>query len=231
MKIALFDLDHTVLDGDTNVLWIAHLVSHGLADIATISRQQEFMDLYAREQLDMAEYMDFHIGVLASRSLSEWHPILQSFVHTELLPRLAPDALVTLRAHQDAGDKVAIVTATNSIIVGVLGQALNVDVVASEVEIVDDRVTGRTVGLPSFREHKIARVQTWLGLALNSERIESTHFYSDSANDIPLLEAVSFPVVVNPDAKLRTVAEQQGWPQLSWKVKATEQQADVLTVS
>ncbi len=230
MKIALFDLDHTLLDGDTNVLWIAHLVSRGLADTATITRQQEFMDLYAREQLDMAEYMDFHIGVLASRSLSEWQPILQSFVNTELLSRLAPDALATLRAHQDAGDKVAIVTATNSIIVGVLGQALNVDVVASEVEIVDDRVTGRTVGLPSFREHKIARVEAWLGLGLSSERIQSSHFYSDSANDIPLLQAVSFPVVVNPDAKLRAMAEQEGWPQLSWKVKATEQQADSLAV-
>lgn len=230
MKIALFDLDHTLLDGDTNVLWIAHLVSRGLADTATISRQQEFMDLYAREQLDMAEYMDFHIGVLASRSLSEWQPILQSFVNTELLPRLAPDALATLRAHQDAGDKVAIVTATNSVIVGVLGQALNVDVVATEVEVVDGQVTGRTVGLPSFREHKIARVEAWLGLGLNSERIQSTHFYSDSANDIPLLQAVEFPVVVNPDAKLRTMAEQEGWPQLSWKVRATEQQADGLAV-
>ena len=230
MKIALFDLDHTLLDGDTNVLWIAHLVSHGLADTATISRQQEFMDLYAREQLDMAEYMDFHIGVLASRSLSEWQPILQSFVNTELLPRLAPDALATLRAHQDAGDKVAIVTATNSVIVGVLGQALNVDVVATEVEVVDGQVTGRTVGLPSFREHKIARVEAWLGLALNSERIQSTHFYSDSANDIPLLQAVNFPVVVNPDAKLRAMAEQQGWPQRSWTVKAAEQQADGLTI-
>src|SRR5690606_24953069 len=171
MKIALFDLDHTLLDGDTNVLWIAHLVSRGLADTATISRQQEFMDLYAREQLDMAEYMDFHIGVLASRSLSEWQPILQSLVNTELLPRLAPDGLATLRAHQDAGDQVAIVTATNSVIVGVLGQALNVDVVATEVEVVDGQVTGRTVGLPSFREHKIARVEAWLGLGLNSERI------------------------------------------------------------
>src|SRR5690606_41580405 len=83
MKIALFDLDHTVLDGGTNVLWIAHLVSRGLADTATLSRQQEFMDLYAREQLEMAESMAVHIGVLASRSFSEWQAALQRLVHAE----------------------------------------------------------------------------------------------------------------------------------------------------
>lgn len=222
MKIALFDLDHTLLDGDTNVLWIAHLVAHGLVDSDTISRQQHFMELYAREQLDMAAYMDFHIGVLASRRMSEWQPILQGFVQTELLPRVAPDALAALRAHQEAGDKVAIVTATNSVIVGVLGQALNVHVIASEVEVADDQVTGRTVGLPSFREHKIARVEAWLGMPLQSESIQSSHFYSDSANDIPLLQAVYFPVVVNPDPKLRAVAEQHGWPQRSWKAQVSE---------
>src|SRR5690606_46227 len=140
------------------------------------------------------------------------------------------DAPATIRAHQDAGDRVAIATATNSGSVGGLGQAVNVDVVATEEEVGDGQVTRRTVRRPSFRADKMARVEAWLGLGLNSERIQSTHFYSDSANDIPLLQAVEFPVVVNPDAKLRTIAEQEGWPQLSWKVRATEQQADGVAV-
>ena len=93
MKLALFDLDHTLLDGDTNILWLDHLAQRGLAEADTIERQQQYMALYAREQLDMAEYMDFHIGLLRRRRISEWQAIVEHFVHSELVPRLAPAAL------------------------------------------------------------------------------------------------------------------------------------------
>lgn len=222
MKIALFDLDHTLLDGDTNILWIDHLAQRGLVAQDTIARQQQYMALYAREQLDMAEYMDFHIGVFRSRRISEWQPIVEHFVRSQLVPCLAPDALATLAAHRDAGHRIALVTATNSVLAGALGQVLDIHTIASQVEIHNDNVTGRTLGLPSFRAHKIDRVQDWLGLALASDAIHESHFYSDSANDIPLLQAVSHPVAVNPDAKLRALAEQNGWPQRCWKATAPQ---------
>ncbi len=217
MKLALFDLDHTLLDGDTNVLWIDHLAQCGLVAHDTIVRQQHYMALYAREQLDMAEYMDFHIRVLRNRRISEWQLIVDNFVHSQLVPRLAPDALATLEAHRVAGYRMALVTATNSVLVGALGRVLDIHTISSEVEIEADHATGRTLGQPSFREHKIARVQDWLDLPLASEAILESHFYSDSANDIPLLNAVSHPVAVNPDATLRALAEKNGWPQRRWK--------------
>jgi HAD superfamily hydrolase (TIGR01490 family) len=217
MKLALFDLDHTLLDGDTNILWIDHLAQCGLVEHDTIERQQHYMALYAREQLDMAEYMDFHIGVLRSRRISEWHPIVENFVHSQLVPRLAPDALATLESHRSAGHRMALVTATNSVLVGALGRVLNIHTISSEVEIEADHATGRTLGLPSFREHKVDRVEGWLGFPLACDTTLESHFYSDSANDIPLLMAVSHPVAVNPDAKLSALAEQNGWPQRSWR--------------
>ena len=217
MKLALFDLDHTLLDGDTNILWIDHLAQQGLVDTDTIERQRQYMALYAREQLDMAEYMDFHIGVLRTRRISAWQPVVDHFVHRQIVPRLAHDALATLESHRAAGHRVALVTATNAVLVGALGRVLNIHTICSEVEIEADHATGRMLGLPSFREHKITRVQDWLGLPLDSDTIVESHFYSDSANDIPLLQAVSHPVAVNPDAKLRALAEQNGWPQHCWK--------------
>lgn len=217
MKIALFDLDHTLLDGDTNILWIQYLTQQQLVPAETVARQQAYMDLYAQERLDMAEYMDFHMDILRTRSMAHWQPIVAQFVQSQLVPRLAPEALRTVQAHRDAGHRVALVTATNSVLASGLGQALDLHTIATEIEIADGQVTGRTVGLPSFREHKIDRVQAWLGLPLSSPSISESHFYSDSANDIPLLNRVSHPVAVNADAKLHAVAQQRHWPQRSWK--------------
>lgn len=217
MKIALFDLDHTLLDGDTNILWIDHLAQRGLVAHDTIERQQAYMALYACERLDMAEYMDFHISVLRRRRISQWRPIVEDFVHSQLVPRLAPDTLATVELHRSAGHRMALVTATNSVLVGALGRVLDIHTIASEVEIEADRATGRVLGRPSFREHKIARVQDWLGFPLDCDSVRESHFYSDSANDIPLLKAVSHPVAVNPDDKLRAMAERQGWPLRHWK--------------
>jgi HAD superfamily hydrolase (TIGR01490 family) len=218
MKIALFDLDHTVLDGDTNILWIDYLIEQGIASPDTAARQQHFMELYAREELDMNQYMDFHIGVFKTKRISEWLPIIEAFIQSQVVPRLAPDALAMLESHRVAGDKVTLVTATNSVLVDVLAKFLDVQAISTVVDIVDDRPTGRVLGLPAFREHKIARVEEWLGFSVNSEQVEASHFYSDSSNDIPLLKAVSHPVAVNPDAKLSALAKEKAWLQLRWKL-------------
>ena len=217
MKIALFDLDHTLLDGDTNILWIQHLAQQQLVPPQTVARQQSYMDMYAQERLDMAEYMVFHMDILRTRSMAQWQPIVAHFVQTELVPRLAPEALQAVQAHRAAGHRVALVTATNSVLAGCLGRVLDMHTIATEIEVVDGHATGRTVGLPSFRAHKIDRVQQWLGCSLDSADITESHFYSDSANDIALLSRVSHPVAVNADAKLQAEALQRGWPQRCWK--------------
>lgn len=220
MKLALFDLDHTLLDGDTNILWIDYLIAQGLADSELAQRQQHYMELYAREQLDMQAYMRFHIEIFACKRISEWQPIVADFMARHIVPRLAPQALQRLEQHRAGGDCVAIVTATNAILARALGDVLEVPTIASEVEVKADRVTGRTLGLPSFRAHKIARVEEWLAQPLRSDRITMSHFYSDSANDLPLLLAVTHPVAVNPDPKLKALAEQYGWPQACWRAPA-----------
>jgi HAD superfamily hydrolase (TIGR01490 family) len=216
MHIAMFDLDHTLLDGDTNVLWIDHLTRQKVLEPSFSVRQAEFMAQYAREMLDMTEYMAFHLGIFRQRSMSAWQPVIDDFVHRQLIPRMTQDAFAALKAHRTAGHTMAIVTATNSVLAGALGAALGLHTISTDIEIIDDRATGRTVGTPPFRKHKINRVQQWLGMELNHRNITTSYFYSDSANDLPILQAVSHPIVVNADSTLRTVANERGWPQLEW---------------
>lgn len=216
MPIALFDLDHTLLDGDTNELWISYLVEQGHAAEDTMARQNAFMVQYSLEQLDIDEYLRFHLGILSARSLDAWDPITTRFLQDVILPRLSPDGLSVLEAHRRDGHRMAIVSATHSFLSGAIGDAIGMEVIAPVVEIQDGQVTGRILGLPAFREKKVARVEAWLGCSLGSDAARESYFYSDSVNDLPLLEAVSNPVAVNPDDKLAQVASQRGWPQLSW---------------
>jgi HAD superfamily hydrolase (TIGR01490 family) len=216
MPIALFDLDHTLLDGDTNELWVSYLVGQGHAAEDSMAQQNAFMVQYGLEQLDIDEYLRFHLTILSARSLDAWDTIRTRFLQDVILPRLSPDALSVLEAHRKDGHRMAIVTATHSFLSGAIGDAIGMEVIAPVVEIVDGQVTGRVLGAPAFREKKIARVEAWLGCSLGSAIATQCYFYSDSVNDLPLLEAVSDPVAVNPDDRLARVASQRGWPQLSW---------------
>jgi len=220
MPIALFDLDHTLLDGDTNNLWISYLVEQGHASADTMERQEAFMVQYGLQMLDIDEYLRFHLAILSVRSLDAWDPIRARFLQDIIMPRLSPDGLSVLEAHRRDGHRMAVVTATHSFLSGAIGDAIGVEVIAPVVEIEDGRVTGRILGLPAFREKKIARVEAWLGEALRDVPEGQSYFYSDSANDLPLLEAVGNPVAVNADDKLAQVALQRGWPQLSWHAMA-----------
>lgn len=221
MPIALFDLDHTLLDGDTNNLWIRYLVERGHAAVDTMERQDAFMVQYGLEQLDIDEYLRFHLAILSARSLDAWEPIRARFLSDVLVPRLAPDGLSVLEAHRRDGHRIAIVSATHSFLSGAVGNAIGVEVIAPVVEIKNGRVTGRILGLPAFREKKVARVEAWLGGALQDASGGQSYFYSDSANDLPLLEAVRKPVAVNADDRLARIASQRGWPQLSWRAVAS----------
>lgn len=217
MSVALFDLDHTLLDGDTNNLWISYLVEQGLVPAAILDRQARFMQLYSQQLLDIDEYLQFHLRLLSARSVTDWHPVRAAFITEHMVPRISQAALAALEAHHQQGHRMALVTATHSFLADPVGQYLGLDVIAPVVEIHNDKITGRIIGPASFREKKIARVESWLGASLADSAHQAIFFYSDSANDLALLQAVSLPHVVNPDAILLDVARQNQWPVLSWR--------------
>lgn len=219
MKPALFDLDHTLLDGDSNELWLDHLIGLGVITAEVRRRQAAYFQAYLDQQLDIGEYICFHLAMLRSRPIADWEPILEDYWRTSIQPRLAPAGLAVLQAHQEQGDPVAIITATNGFLSGAIGARLGVTVLATEVEVEAGYVTGRYLGTPCFQDGKIDYMRRWLaGLAqVQGREPDVVRFYSDSSNDRYLLSAVSNPVVVNGDEGLIRLAREHGWPRQAWK--------------
>jgi len=219
MRLALFDLDHTLLDGDSNQLWLGWLVERGLAPAARLAQQAAFYARYEAGGLDIDAYLAFHLSLLAERPLRDWAALREPWVAERIEPRLAPAGRAALDAHRRAGDRIGIVTATHGWLVEGIVRPLGAPpVVASVPEVVEGRITGRLVGEPCFAARKLPKVRQWLaadGLAL--DRFDSVRFYSDSFNDLPLLEAVDDPVAVNADARLSAHAGARGWPRLDWR--------------
>jgi HAD superfamily hydrolase (TIGR01490 family) len=222
MRLALFDLDHTLLDGDSNRLWLERLIAEGLAPEALRERQAAFYASYERGGLDVGEYLAFCVGLLVGRPASTWRAVRDAWVEEVVVPRLAPAGLAALHDHRADGDRVAVVTATHGWLVeGIVAPIGRVDRVATPPELDGDRFTGRLAGPPCFAADKLPRVREWLardGLAL--EAFDAVRFYSDSFNDLPLLQAVSEPVAVNPDPRLAAVASARGWPVRRWRAQA-----------
>ncbi len=219
--LALFDLDHTLLDGDSNTLWLAFLADRGHLPAEARSRQAGFMADYAAETLDIGDYLAFQLGLLAHRPLADWLPLRAEFLEACIAPRIGEEARAEVEGHRARGHRTAIVTATHSFLADAIGGLFGVPVLAPRAEVRDGRLTGRIDGPVCFRERKLACVARWLadegvGTAAGGNR----HFYSDSINDLPLLEAVSHPVAVNPDARLAEVAQRRGWPVRHWRRKA-----------
>ena len=212
MKLALFDLDNTLLDGDSDYLWAQFLIEEGVLHPDEYNARNEwFYARYKDGTLDIDEYLRFQLAPLAHRpraELERWHA---DFMQRKIRPIIAPGAADLLAKHADA--TTVIVTATNRFITAPIAAELGVpNLLASEIEEVDGLFTGLPHGTPTFREGKIARVNEWL--ADHGVRLEDCEswFYSDSLNDLPLLERVTHPVAVDPDATLRTHATKRGWP-------------------
>lgn len=218
MQLALFDLDHTLLTGDSDYEWTQYLVSKGIVDRTTHeARNAEFYEQYKAGIMDIHEFLDFQLRPLADHSradLEAWHA---DFMETQIRPRLNQKARELVRKHLDAGDICAMVTATNSFVTGPIARELGIPHLIATIPAQENgRFTGKPRGLPSFREGKIARVDAWLeSMGLWWNNFQRSWFYSDSHNDLPLLLRVTDPVVVDPDATLRTHAEKAGWPILS----------------
>ena len=217
-RLTLFDLDHTLLDGDSDALWCEFLMDCGVLDRAVFAPRNAAMEHdYRAGTVGTQAFCDFYVGTLAGRSAAEWQSWRERFLRERVAPRIPQAARALVRRQQDTGARVALSTATNRFITELTAQHLGVaDLLATECEIgADGRFTGRTQGTPNMREGKVARLHDWLaarGLFRQDLRLR---FYSDSMNDLPLLEAADEPVVVDPDARLAAVAAARGWPVVS----------------
>jgi HAD superfamily hydrolase (TIGR01490 family) len=212
-KIALFDLDHTLLPIDSDYSWGEFTQEIGWTDRVEFKRRNDaFYQHYIEGTLDVHEYVRFAVESLRLRDRAAYEEAHARFMREWILP--LPDAAVDLvRGHQQAGDQVAIVTATNELVTRPIADAFGVaELIAVELERdASGWITGGIAGVPSMREGKVVRVERWLaerGLAWADVDIT---FYSDSTNDLPLLEHADHPVATNPEPKLRTIAHERGW--------------------
>lgn len=218
MKLVLFDLDNTLLAGDSDFEWAQFLIEQGVLDREVYeARNREFYDQYKAGTLDIHEFLDFQLKPLSRHprtQLEAWHA---RFMREKILPIITPKARELVRQHAREADLVAIITATNSFVTRPIARELGVEhLIATEPEQVDGEFTGRVAGIPCFREGKIARLEAWLrGRGLGWEAVKETWFYSDSLNDLPLLQKVGHPVAVDPDPTLAAHAQKHGWPIIS----------------
>ncbi len=215
MALAIFDLDNTLLGGDSDHAWGEFVTEQGIVDGNEFQQKNDlFYQQYQQGQLDIDAYLHFALAPLKDRDpeiLQQWH---QQFMATKIAPMLLPKAQQLLEKHRDHGDFLLIMTSTNSFVTTPIAQLLGVDeILASEAEIFDGRYTGDPSGIPCFQEGKVTRLNQWL--ENNDQNLEGAYFYSDSHNDLPLLEVVDNPVAVDPDETLEAFAKDKGWPVLS----------------
>ena len=213
--VALFDLDGTLIAGDSDHAFGEFMISLGWVDAAQHrQRNDAFYKQYQAGTLDIDEYIEFTTSPWRERSLAEQATASQRFMAEVMLPQITPQARALVRQHQDAGHLVAIVTATNEFITRPIADAFGVpDLMAVQLESdAAGRTTGRVRGVPSFREGKIDRVDDWLALrGLRWADVAHSVFYSDSTNDLPLLDRASEPVATNPSPALDAIARERGW--------------------
>jgi len=215
MNLALFDLDNTLLNGDSDFEWSQFLIRIGVLDRELFeAKNLAFYEQYKAGTLDIDEFLDFQLKPLSHHSrktLDEWH---RQFMLEQALGMITQSARDLVKHHLDAGDLCIIITATNSFVTAPIAKEFGVEhLIATEPEHKDGEFTGRVAGVPSFREGKIIRLESWLKQRdLNLESFDQSTFYSDSLNDLPLMSRVKRPIAVNPDATLLTHAENHGWP-------------------
>lgn len=214
-RLALFDLDHTLLPLDSDYQWAEFLARTGRAGDPVVAQQRnnDLMLRYNAGNLTAEEGAEFMLGLLASASsadLAQWH---EEFMCEVIRPGILPVAQDLVRQHLEQGDLCAIVTATNEFVTAPIARAFGIPyLIGTVAEYKNGRYTGAIQGTPSFKEGKVTRVHAWLaqmGLSLND--FEQSYFYSDSPNDIPLLEVVTHPIATNPSPALRQFAQTKGW--------------------
>lgn len=218
MRLALFDLDNTLLAGDSDFEWAQFLIEQGVLDREVYeARNLEFYQQYKAGTLDIHEFLDFQLKPLSRHPRSQldaWH---LEFMRRKIRPIILPKAKELVQRHFDAGDLCAIVTATNSFVTAPIAREFGIEhLLATDPEQKGGEFTGGVQGIPCFRDGKVERLERWLaGRGLGLPSFSESSFYSDSLNDLPLLGRVSNPVAVDPDDTLRAHAGRHGWPVIS----------------
>lgn len=215
MRLALFDLDNTLLAGDSDFLWGQFLIEQGCVDREIYERENlRFYEAYKAGTLDIHEFCRFSFAPLAGNEPAVLLAWRERFVAEKIAPIVAPLAPALLEKHRRQGDHLLITTATNRFVTEPIARLLGVDtLIATDPEIVNGYYTGQVAGLPNFQAGKVVRLEQWI--AEQGEPVEHLSFYSDSHNDLPLLERADLPVVVDADARLLAVAGQRGWRSIS----------------
>lgn len=215
MQLAIFDLDNTLLAGDSDYLWGKFLAERGIVDAEFYETEnQRFYEEYKAGQLDIFEFLAFSLKPLAEHPPEALAALHREFMQDCILPIITPAARKLLDHHRHNGDVLLIITATNRFITAPIAEELGVShLLATDPEIRHGRYTGRVVGTPCFREGKVERLQEWL--KQTGYNLAKSWFYSDSHNDLPLLEMVNHPVAVDPDETLADHAAAKGWPIIS----------------
>ncbi|OIQ83359.1 haloacid dehalogenase-like hydrolase [mine drainage metagenome] len=218
LQLALFDLDNTLLAGDSDFEWGRFLIGLGVLDEELhLARNTQFYEDYKQGTLDIHAFLEFQLKPLSAHpreQLNTWHA---QFMAEVIRPMMTAQARALVEKHRASGDLMVVITATNSFVTAPIAREFGIDhLIATTPEEVNGEYTGRVSGVPSFKEGKITRLLQWLdsrGQTLQS--FEASWFYSDSHNDLPLMQRVDHPVAVNPDPVLRSHAEERGWPVIS----------------
>lgn len=215
MTLAIFDLDNTLLAGDSDHAWGQFLIDQGLVDSSVVKAANEaFYKQYQAGELDIDRYLRFSLSFLAGKPLEELASLHRQFMTTVIEPMIAPGCWSLLDHHRERGDTLMIITATNRFVTGPIAKHLNIEhLIACEAEMANGRYTGLPAGIPSYQEGKVERLNIWL--EEHRESLDGAWFYSDSLNDLPLLRLVDHPVAVDPDATLAAEAKQRNWPIIS----------------
>ena len=215
MTLAIFDLDNTLLAGDSDHLWGQYLVDNKIVDAEVYERENErFYREYREGNLDIFEFLAFSLAPLAEHSLEELYSWRYDFVEKTIKPIIATAAYDLVEKHRQQGDTLLIITATNRFVTEPISKLFGIEnLLATDPEKTDTGYTGKVDGTPCFQEGKIERLNSWLDKS--GENMSGSIFYSDSHNDLPLLEKVDHPVAVDPDKKLRVYARKSNWPIIS----------------
>lgn len=215
MALAIFDLDHTLLAGDSDHAWGQFLVDQALVDVEQHQRRNdEFYLQYQAGTLDINEYLEFAMAPLTQYPRPQMEQLRQQFLDLCISPLISNKARQLISKHQQQGDICLIITATNGFVTYPIAEMLGIEhIIAPHPELVDGQYTGKTIGIPSFQDGKVTRLNAWL--AEHGQHLEGSYFYSDSHNDLPLLKIVDHPVAVSPDDRLKQFAEERSWPVIS----------------
>ncbi|EPJ48016.1 MAG: PSPase-like HAD-superfamily subfamily IB [Osedax symbiont Rs2] len=217
MALAIFDLDNTLINGDSDHAWGEYLCEKGIVDVELYRRANDlFYQQYLDGNMDIQAFLAFALKPLKDNSVAQlqlWH---SEFMQQKIQPMMQIKAQQKLQHHRQQGDFILIITATNLFVTAPIAAALQVDdIIATAPEMIDGEYTGQYSGTPCFQEGKIVRLKQWL--EHNPHKLEGSYFYSDSRNDLPLLELVDHPIAVDADSHLAQVAKQKNWPHISFR--------------